>query len=80
MPDPTITLSGLPRDTYRRLQAEAARNGRSLEDEAVMRLRLSLDSGGVRFNVLGGRLGTAPDFSEPLSDDELDAWEGRGPS
>jgi len=75
--DPSITLSNLPVDTYRKLQAEAERNGRSLEDEAILRLKLSLNPGGVRFGILKGKLGTAPDFSEPLGEDELDAWEGR---
>ena len=75
--DPSITLSKLPVDTYRKLQVEAERNGRSLEDEAIARLKLSFNPGGVRFGVLRGKLGVAPDFSEPLSENELDAWEGR---
>ncbi|MBE7209508.1 MAG: type II toxin-antitoxin system prevent-host-death family antitoxin [Gluconacetobacter diazotrophicus] len=29
-----------------------------------------------RIGLLAGRLGTAPDFLEPLADDELALWEG----
>lgn len=30
-----------------------------------------------QFGALKGKLGTPPDFLEPLDDAELDAWEGR---
>jgi len=75
--DPSVTLSNLPIETYRQLQAEAQRNGRTMEDEAVERLKQSLGEGGVRFGTMKGKLGNAPDFSEPMTEDELAAWEGR---
>ena len=32
---------------------------------------------GFQFGTLKGKLGSPPDFLEPLDDAELDAWEGR---
>ena len=36
-----------------------------------------LPQSGFRLGVVKGRLDTSPDFHEPLSDDELRAWEGQ---
>jgi antitoxin (DNA-binding transcriptional repressor) of toxin-antitoxin stability system len=37
-----------------------------------------LHAGRFRFGLLEGKLGAGPDFFEPLPDNELAAWEGRG--
>ena len=42
----------------------------------VVRL-VPLPQSGFRFGVLKGKVGTPPDFLEPMSEDELRAWEGR---
>jgi antitoxin (DNA-binding transcriptional repressor) of toxin-antitoxin stability system len=30
-----------------------------------------------KFGLLEGKVGTVPDFFEPLSEEDLEAWEGR---
>ena len=37
----TLTLRNVPDELYERLKADAKRNGRSLNQEAILRLRLS---------------------------------------
>jgi plasmid stability protein len=37
----TLTLRNVPDDLYERLKVEAKRNGRSLKQEAILRLQLS---------------------------------------
>ncbi len=75
-PSTPITIRNLPPEMRLELVREAERNARSLDDEVVARLRASLRGGGVRLGILKGQLGTAPDFTEPLSEDDLAAWEG----
>jgi antitoxin (DNA-binding transcriptional repressor) of toxin-antitoxin stability system len=33
--------------------------------------------GGVKFGVLEGKVGSVPDFLEPMSEEDLALWEGR---
>jgi prevent-host-death family protein len=42
----------------------------------VVRL-VPIRTSGFRLGLLEGRVGTPPDFLEPLSEEELAAWEGR---
>lgn len=42
----------------------------------VVRL-VPLPQSGFRLGVMKGKLDTSPDFHEPMSEDELRAWEGR---
>ena len=42
----------------------------------VVRL-VPLPQSGFRLGVLKGKAGPPPDFLEPMSEDELRAWEGR---
>lgn len=42
----------------------------------VVRL-VPIPQGGFRLGVLAGKVGTAPDFLEPLPEEDLDAWDGR---
>ena len=42
----------------------------------VVRL-VPLPQSGFRLGVMKGKLNTSPDFHEPMSEDELRAWEGR---
>jgi prevent-host-death family protein len=41
----------------------------------VVRL-VAIPQSGFKFDILAGKVGTPPDFLEPMSEDELDAWEG----
>lgn len=34
---------------------------------------------GIRFGLLDGRIQRIPDFLEPMSPEELELWQGRGP-
>ena len=61
---------------------EAVRNGEDVvitEDGApVVRMEIATRSG-LRFNLLAGLVeGPIPDFTEPMDEDELALWEGRG--
>ncbi len=76
---PSVTLSNLPAELYRRLHEAAKRHDRDIDEEIVARLEQSLGEGGVRFGVLKGKLGRAPDFSEAMSDEELADWEAGDP-
>ena len=38
----TLTIRNVPEDLYQGLKADAARNGRSLNQEAIQRLRLGI--------------------------------------
>lgn len=42
----------------------------------VVRL-VPVPQSGFRLGLLEGKVGTVPDFFEPLPPDELDLWEGR---
>ena len=62
---------------------EAVRRGEEvviLEDDLpIARLELATRSG-FRFGILAGVLkGPIPDFLEPMDEEELALWEGRGP-
>ena len=61
---------------------EAVRNGEEVviteEGMPVVRLELATRSG-LRFNLLAGLVeGPIPDFLEPMDEEELALWEGRG--
>jgi prevent-host-death family protein len=45
----------------------------------VVRL-VAIPQSGFRFGILAGKVGTPPDFLEPLPDEDLDSWEGGGSS
>ena len=45
-------------------------------NKPVVRL-VPLPRSGFRLGVLKGKVGTPPDFLEPMSEEELRAWEGR---
>ena len=46
------------------------------DGKPVVRL-VPLPQSGFRLGVLKGKVGTSPDFLEPMSEEELCAWEGR---
>lgn len=39
---------------------------------------VAIPQSGFRFGHLTGRLGTPPDFLEPMAEEDLSAWEGTG--
>ncbi len=60
---------------------EAALNGEEViiakGDKPVVRLD-PIKKGSFKFGILPELAGTEPDFLEPMSDEELALWEGRG--
>lgn len=61
---------------------EAVRNGEDvvITDGGVPVVRMEIATrSGFRFGLLAGLLeGPIPDFTEPMGEDELALWEGRG--
>ena len=45
-------------------------------DKPVVRL-VALPQGGFKLGLMQGKIKTCPDFLEPLSEGDLDLWEGR---
>lgn len=45
-------------------------------NKPVVRL-VAMPQSGFKFGVLAGQVGDAPDFLEPMDEDELALWEGR---
>ncbi len=39
---------------------------------------VALNASKFKFGLLAGKLGNTPDFLEPLTDEDLALWEGRG--
>lgn len=60
---------------------EAALNGEEVViakgDEPVVRL-VPIRTGSFKIGLLAGKLGTSPDFFEPIEESDLSLWEGRG--
>jgi prevent-host-death family protein len=60
---------------------EAARNGEEViiarNGKPMVRL-VAMTKSGFRFGGLEQLKGTVPDFLEPMPEDELRLWEGRG--
>ena len=58
---------------------EAALNGEEIViakgSKPVVRL-VPVAQGSFKIGLLAGKLGTVPDFFEPMDADELDLWEG----
>ena len=61
---------------------EAVRNGEDvvITDGGVPVVRMEIATrSGLRFNLLAGLVdGPVPDFLEPMDEEELALWEGRG--
>ena len=75
-----ITLKDIPENLHEALKREAAANGRSLNREMLVRLRVSVVEHRHRDvgEILSSAAGTRRRFRGSLSQAELDRWRRQG--